>query len=165
MYFRRLWPVTLILVVLGLLLGRAADWWRLSERIAIERQLQNLETIARIRLAEAIMQGDTRRALALDGGNPFTWGRSVAGARYAGLLTEMAWNEVPPGTWTFDARRGELVYRLRHQDLVIKAYPPPDQLRWRVNVNTIEERLTARQVRRRPINVRIEPAVAFQWRP
>jgi hypothetical protein len=163
-YIRRLWPVILILVVFGLVLMRALDWWRLSERVAIERQLQDLETVARVRLAEAIMRGDSRQALALDGGNPFVWAQTINGAHYAGLLADTAWDKVSPGTWTFDAARGELVYRLIHPDLVIKAYPPPDQLRWRVKVMSIEERLTARQIRRRPVNVRIEPAVQFRWR-
>ncbi|RMH38656.1 MAG: hypothetical protein D6694_11980 [Gammaproteobacteria bacterium] len=152
-----------LLVALAVLLGYANDWLKQSEYVKVNQQLRNLESALRWRLAQAIIDGDTDALQRLSTQNPFMLLEAPEHQDYAGLVLSEQWSHFPVGKWGYDPVRHEIVYRLRHPELVKKKFPPPDQLRWRIEVQWVKDRFSARQSVKRAHDIRIVVATEFSW--
>lgn len=148
----------LIGVFMGVLLDRMLDYQEALERTLVEVDENRLRLALRVRLAVLIAQNQKLDLTAVARENPMTWlDQPVAG--YLGEFDAMP-GELPPRSWYFDRRRGELVYRVvanRHLRTVQGA---PAFLRWRVR---IVEPAGAQTRDKTTIGLQFVPTEPFKW--
>ncbi len=99
-------------VLAAVLLQSLLYYQALAEKTTVELTIMNMRTGMRYRIAELILAGRTREVGGLVGTNPVAWlARPPEG--YLGEVDDVAGpDEVPRGSWYFDRRTRELVYRV-----------------------------------------------------
>ncbi|MGQ0510919.1 MAG: hypothetical protein ACT4P9_09925 [Betaproteobacteria bacterium] len=103
--------VALVSVMALVLLDRSQVYFAMAERATVDVTLNSTRSALNLRLAYERMQGLLSRERQWDGGNPFDLGRMKV-ENYAGELDGPgALAGLRTGSWAFDRRKGELVYR------------------------------------------------------
>jgi general secretion pathway protein G len=96
----------------GVLLVAMLDYQALAERTMVDLTLRNMRTGMRYRVAELLFAQRAREISALVGSNPVAF-LARPPANYRGEVAgPLDVGSLPPGSWTFDSRARELVYRV-----------------------------------------------------
>jgi hypothetical protein len=139
-------------VFMAIFMDRVTRVEAAMERAVVQLAVQNLRTNLAMYSADARIRGNSAEPLQLLGRNPVSvlertgaledattaLGRFASGkgvrvlAGYVGERAMIDWNEVAPGNWVFDSRRGELIYRISNERAVETDEVAPKRLRYRL---------------------------------
>jgi general secretion pathway protein G len=99
-------------ILVSILLDRIAYYQGLAEKTAIEMTVMNMRSGLRYKVAEMLMHGEAAELPGLAGKSPVKW-LAYPPPEYLGEARELSWSDMPPGSWGFDGKRGELLYRVK----------------------------------------------------
>ena len=104
--------------VLGILafvlFDRVAYYQGLAEKTTVEMTVMNMRSGLRYKVAEMLMHGKEAELPGLAGTNPVKW-LAYPPPQYRGESRELRWSDMPPGSWSFDEKRRELLYRVKDE--------------------------------------------------
>jgi general secretion pathway protein G len=107
-----------VIVALGILvfilLDRIAYYQGLAEKTTVEMTVMNMRSGLRYKVAEMLMHGKAAELPGLAGKSPVKW-LAYPPPQYLGEARELSWPDMPPGSWGFDEKRGELLYRVKDE--------------------------------------------------
>lgn len=145
----------------ALLLDRLRYYQEAAEKAAMEQTVGALKSALQLRAAEMLLKGQERNIESLTRANPVDWlmepPRGYRGEFRAPEPT------VPPGSWYFDATRGEIVYV---PDLDVHLKPGPDgskRLRFRVQLEFQPVDPDSKRERGALASTRVRPVRPYSW--
>lgn len=134
-----LFELVVVVIIGGILaaifLNRAAYYQEAAEKSAMDITVMYMRSGLRLRVAELVMGDRMGEMDKLRHENPIGW-LAAPPPNYAGPLRNPASSAIPPGSWYFDSRRGELVYRLQHHHYFKPAQGVEPAIRFRVRAHT-----------------------------
>lgn len=124
-------------VVLGvlvfILLDRMSYYQGWAEKTAVEMTVMNMRSGLRYKVAEMLMHGKAAEIPDLAGKSPVQWLEQPP-SEYLGEAGKLGWEDLSPGSWGFDAKRGELLYRVKENKYFVSARSGELGLRLRVRL-------------------------------
>lgn len=123
----------IVVVIAGLFFERWLYYREYSEKMAMELTALDVRSGLRLKLGELIRQRRFDRIPALAGENPVDW-LAAKPANYAGEFDEPGLDRIAPGSWYFDRRRAELVYRPRQTRFLGMAGGDDPRIRYKVTM-------------------------------
>lgn len=128
---------TVTSVVLGILvfilLDRMAYYQGLAEKTTVEMTVMNMRSGLRYKVAEMLMHGKAAELPNLAEKSPVKW-LAYPPPYYLGETRELSWSDMPPGSWGYDVKRGELLYRVKDEQNFVSARSEELGLRLRVKL-------------------------------
>jgi hypothetical protein len=126
---------TLVLSLLSLFFfDRLLTYQELAEKTTVEVTAINMRAGLRYRVAELLLHQQDREVANLVGGNPIKW-LELPPPNYLGELSAPKWEEIPPGSWYFDVKKGEVLYRLKRARHFVPNSSGQQELRFRVTAS------------------------------
>ena len=124
--------VSIVVALLSLFFfDRALSYQETGEKTAVETTAINMRAGLRYRVTELLLLHRDREIAALIGGNPVKW-LDTPPAKYLGELNDPRWEDIPPGSWYFDTKRGEILYRVKRARHFVAGPSQRQALRFRV---------------------------------
>ncbi len=161
-------PILLILVLFVVLLYKLLGIASISEKLIISGRIQQFQAALDIHFAQLMMTGKQQQAKLLEGSNPLTFYQIAFPNQelknYLGERWEVPFEQLEGGSWIFDSKSRNLIYKLKQNDLVINTDPIGLRLQWRVKPQIVEENdLNGNGKRRRVESVKLESVYSFYW--
>ncbi len=133
-----------LVVVIGLVgilasvaLERLLRYQEIAEKTAMEATIGALRSAQTLQVASRILHTGLPSAATLAEENPIDW-LATPPAGYLGGLYDPPIAQVPPGSWYFDMKNKELVYRPQRTRFLLPAPDGTDRIRFR-NIVRLEE--------------------------
>lgn len=127
--------VVIILVSLlsGMLFRRFLDYQEVAEKAAMEQTAGAIRSALAIQMAGLIAQGKVEELPKLATLNPVTLLAEVQ-KNYAGEFYEPGADDIPPGSWYYDLKRKQLVYRVQRGEHFVPDEQGNKSVRYRVSL-------------------------------
>lgn len=131
--------LVVVVCLVGILFTVAAErflrYQELAEKAAMEATVASVRSALTMQAAARILKGGLASASGLADENPFDWLSQLPGG-YLGPLYAPALTDVAKGTWHFDLKNKELVYRPLRTRYFIAGPDGSEWMRFRVIVGT-----------------------------
>jgi prepilin-type N-terminal cleavage/methylation domain-containing protein len=137
--------VCLIGIFAAVALDRMLRYQEIAEKTAMESQLGAMRSALALQVASRIATGGLRAVAGLAEENPVEW-LATAPPGYAGALYDPSIEMVPKGSWYFDLKRRQLVYRPRITRFLSSGKDGSDLLRYEVVVRVKQADPSRRQL-------------------
>jgi general secretion pathway protein G len=152
--------ICLIGIFAAIALERLTRYQELAEKTAMEQTAAVLRSALALRAASYLLAGRLAQAPELAEQNPMEWLAERPG-NYVGELYDPAEAEVSPGSWFFDRKTRELVYRPRMTRFFHPRAEGRTEVRYKAVVR-LDERVAAQ---REVSELTLRPTRPYQWVP
>ena len=123
--------IALVGVFASVALDRLLRYQEIAEKTAMEATLGALRSAQALQVSARILSGGLANAAALENENPIDW-LAEPPQGYLGALHNPSLGDVPKGSWYFDLKDKQLVYRPRFTRFLSVPESGDDRLRFRV---------------------------------
>lgn len=127
--------ICLVAVLAAVLLDRLLRYQEIAEKTAMESTIGALRSAQALQLSARILHGGLPAAAALAEENPIDW-LAAPPSGYLGGLWDAS--SVPPGSWYFDMKNKELVYRPQRTRFFHPGPDGGDRIRFEVVVRIVQ---------------------------
>lgn len=127
--------VSIVLSLLALVFyDRLLTYQEFAEKTVAEATAINMRAGLRYRVAELLLKQKEKEIAGLVGSNPVRWLDSPP-PNYLGELSAPRWDDIPPGNWCFDTKKGLVLYRLKSARHFVPGPSGEQGLRFRVTAS------------------------------
>jgi general secretion pathway protein G len=158
--FELILVICLIGIFAAIALERLTRYQELAEKTAMERTVGALRSALALRLASYALGGRLAQAPELAQQNPMDWLAERPG-NYVGELYDPLDADVTGGSWYFDRKTRELVYRPR----MTRFFQPSADGRYEVRYAAVVRLGEAPGAQREVSQLTIRPTRPYQWAP
>jgi len=153
--------ICLVGIFASILLDRVLRYQEIAEKTAMETTLGALRSAQVLQLGARIIHGGLPAAAKLADENPIEW-LAEPPPGYLGALHDASIANVPKGSWYFDLKNKELIYRPQRTRFLVPGPDGSDRLRFRVVVKLegIEKAVVPSIA-----ELGIRPVVPINWDP
>jgi prepilin-type N-terminal cleavage/methylation domain-containing protein len=154
--------VCLVAIFFAVALDRLLRYQEIAEKTAMEATIGALRSAQALQVAARVMHGGFTALPTLADENPIDW-LAEPPVGYIGALHDPAVAHVPKGSWYFDLKNKELVYRPQRTRFFAPAPDGSDRIRFKVIVRVSpkgESNLAAELS-----ELGIRPLFPVQWSP
>jgi prepilin-type N-terminal cleavage/methylation domain-containing protein len=112
-------------------LDRLLRYQEVAEKTAMEATIGAIRSAQTLQLASRILHGGLASVPGMEEQNPIDW-LAQPPAAYLGTLQDPSVAEIPKGSWYFDLKNKELVYRPQHTRYLLPGPDGTDRIRFKV---------------------------------
>lgn len=151
--------VCLVGILASIALDRLLRYQEIAEKTAMEATIGAIRSAQALQSASRILDGGLVAVGRMQTENPVGW-LAQPPPGYLGGLRDPALDQVPGGSWYFDLKNNELVYRPQHTRYFTPGPDGTDLIRFRVVA-----RLGSGQPPRELAELDIRPIAPIRWAP
>jgi general secretion pathway protein G len=155
--------ICLIAVFASFALERLLRYQEIAEKTAMEANLGAMRSGQGMKAAATLVTGGLQALPKLADENPIDW-LADPPAGYLGALSNPPLSAVPKGSWYFDMKNKELVYRPQRTRFLISGADGDDRIRFKVIVKLTFDAADKGLVRELS-ELAIRPVVPVRWFP